>query len=133
MWRPIGLVLHERWSTEVTCESGPVRAVVRVSRLRVGVDFTMVAPSDTAHLTLAMAHRLAASALEQVAASEGWFVADPTVREVSGGARAVITGGQASAAAMTFFGADVAAAMHRFRRERKSMWTSQLAFGTVAP
>lgn len=126
-WRPTGLALHERWSTEVTCEAGPVRAVVRVSRLRVGVDFSMVSPADTAHLALAAAHRLAAAAPEQVVAAEGWFVADPTVyvrRANPGVARVVITGCGAAQVAEAFFGPAVAAVLRRRQRPR------QLALGT---
>lgn len=124
-WRPIGLALHERHSSEVTCETCAVRAVVRVSRLRVGVDFTPIPPGATAHLPLAAAHRLAATALEQAAGSEGWLVAVPSIYPITGGARVVISGAGAAVAAAAFFGPRVDAALRRPRRPR------QLALGTL--
>lgn len=109
-WRAEGLAILGRKVSEVDCSSVRVRARVRASRRRVVVDFTMALCSDSAHLALAAAHRLAAHVLEHVVAAEGWCIADPVVRVHGGTARVTVTGAQAAAAVSSFFegGADVA-------------------------
>lgn len=129
-WTPVGLAIHERWSSEVTCEDAAVRAVVRVSRLRVGVDFSPRVPGGTSHLALAAAHRLAAQALESMAGSEGWWVAMPHLYLVTGGARAVLGGPAAPSVVSLFFGPAVAAALERGARRGPRR---QLALGTGGP
>ena len=129
-WSPEGLSIHERWSSEVACVDVAVRAVIRVSRLRVGVDFSPRVAGGTTHLALAAAHRLAATALESMAGSEGWWVAMPHIYMVAGGVRAVIGGPAAPSVVSLFFGPAVAKALERGDRRGTRR---QLALGTGAP
>lgn len=96
-WRPVGLVVIGRRSSDLELVAGGVRARITATPRRVVVEMV----SGCALTALAAGHRLVASVLDEVAGGEGWMAAEPSIRQA---ARVVVQGASAASAVAPFFG-----------------------------